>query len=158
LLLAFAAHAFERAGIWASPARVLADSAAHYPNGRTANLVAARRAAQAGDADAAIAALRRAWELGFNRYEQFQADPTFAALRGDPRFDALVREIARWWVARFEAKPDKTQIELRTLALAQLASGERAAALATLERALAQGGPIDARLREEIAQLRALPR
>jgi len=42
--------------------------------------------------------------------------------------------------------------------MAQLASGDRAAALRSLERGLAQGGPIDARLRDEIAQIRALPR
>jgi hypothetical protein len=158
LAVAFAAHSIERAAIWASPIRLLTDAAAHYPNGRTARLVEARRAAQGGDPDTAIAALRRAWQLGFNRYEQLQSDPTLASLRGDPRFEALVREIARSWVTRFEAKPDPTQIELRTLAMAQLASGDRAGAIRSLERGLAQGGPIDDRLRDEIAQIRALPR
>jgi hypothetical protein len=158
LAVAFGWHAAARARIWTSPVLVLMDSARHYPSGRTASLVAARRAAQAGDRDAAIAALRRAWELGFNRFEQLQSDPSLASLRGDPRFEALVREIARSWVARMTAKRDPTQIELRTLALAQLASGERDAAVATLERALAQGGPLDVRLREEIQQVRALPR
>ncbi len=158
LAVAFAAHSIERAGIWASPVRVLTDAATHYPNGRTARLVEARRAAQGGDPDAAIAALRRAWQLGFDRYEQLQSDPTLVSLHGDPRFEALVREIATSWVTRFEAKPDPTQIELRTLAMAQLAGGDRAAAIRSLERGLAQGGPIDARLRDEIAQIRALPR
>jgi tetratricopeptide (TPR) repeat protein len=158
LAVAFAAHSLERARIWSSPIRVLTDAASHYPNGRTARLVEARRAAQRGDPDAAIAALRRAWELGFNRYEQLQTDPSLASLRGDPRFQALVREIAAWWVTRFEAKQDPTQIELRTLAVAQLATGDRDSAIGSLERALAKGGPIDARLRDEIAQIRALPR
>jgi hypothetical protein len=156
--VAFAAHSFERAAIWASPVRVLADAALHYPEGRTARIVAARRAAQAGDADAAIDALRRARELGFNRHEQLRSDPALAPLHGDPRFEALVREIATSWITRFEAKPDPTQIELRTLAMAHLARGDRDTAIAVLERALAQGGPIDARLRDEIAQLRADPR
>ncbi len=158
LAVAFGAHAFERAAIWASPVRVLTDSATHYPNGRTARLVEARRAAQAGDPDAAIAALRRAWLLGFNRYEQLQTDPSLASLRGDPRFESLVREIASSWVERMEAKADPTQIELRTLAMAHLARGERDVAIRILERALAKGGPIDARVRDEIAQVRALPR
>lgn len=158
LLVTFAIHSFERAGIWASPARVLADSASHYPGGRTASLVEARRAVLAGDPDAAIAALRRAWELGFNRFEQLQSDPGFASLRSDPRFDALIGEIAGWWVERFSAKQDATQLELRTLAIAHLARHERTAAIAALERALARGGPLDAQIREEIAQIRAMPR
>jgi hypothetical protein len=158
LAVAFGAHAHERAAIWASPLRVLSDAAAHYPQGRTARLVEARRAAAAGDSDTAIAALRRAWQLGFNRYEQLQTDPALASLRGDPRFESLVREIATSWVGRMEALPDPTQIELRTLAMAHLARGERDAAIENLERALAKGGPIDARIRDEIAQIRALPR
>ena len=158
LAVAFAAHSFARAGIWASPVRVLSDAAAHYPNGRMARLVEARRAAQGGDSDAAIAALLRARQLGFNGYEQLQSDPALASLHGDPRFEALVREIATSWVTRFEAKSDATQIELRTLATAYLARGDRDVAIRILERALAQGGPIDARLRDEIDQLRALPR
>jgi hypothetical protein len=137
---------------------VLSDSAEHYPRGRTARLVEARRAAQAGDSDAAIAALRRAWQLGFNRYEQLQSDPTLASLRDDPRFKSLIREIATWWIDRMQAKPDPTQIELRTLAMAQFARGERDAAIETLERALAKGGPIDDRIRDEMSQIRALPR
>lgn len=156
LLVGFAAHAHERARVWSSPARIAADAAQHYPNGRSARLLAARRAAQAGDLDGAIRALREAWELGFNRFEQLQGDPTLAPLRGDPRFQALIHEIAGWWVDRFASQPDPTQLELRVLATAHLARGERAEALAALERALARGGPIDDRIRSEIAQVRAL--
>jgi hypothetical protein len=82
----------------------------------------------------------------------------FAAPHGDPRFEALVREIATSWVARFEAKTDPTQIEVCALATPHLARGDRDVAIRVLERALAPGGPIDARLRDEIDQLRALPR
>ena len=67
-----------------------------------------------------------------------------------------MREIAGWWVERFAAKPDPTQIELHTLAKAQLATGDREAALATLERALAAHGPLDAQLREDIATVRSM--
>ncbi|MEB2346845.1 MAG: hypothetical protein OZ948_19165 [Deltaproteobacteria bacterium] len=156
LVAGFAVHANARARIWASPARILADAARHYPEGRSALLLHARRAAQAGDNGAAIRDLRAAWELGFNRFEQLQGDPVFAPLRGDPRFQALVREIAGWWVARFSSLPNPTQLELRVLATAHLARGEHAEALAALERALARGGPIDERIRAEIAQVRAL--
>jgi hypothetical protein len=154
LALAFAAHARDRARLWASPLAILADSAARWPEGRTAEIVRARRAAQLGDADTAIAALRRAWERGFNRFEQLQTDPALAGLQGDPRFQALVREIAGWWVAQLSTLDDPTQLELRTLAVAHLARGDRAAAIVALERALAHGGPIDDRIRAELAEIR----
>jgi len=156
LALAFGAHSNARAALWASPLKLLNDSAEHYPNGRTARLVEARRAAQRGDDEAALAALRRAWELGFNRYEQLQSDPAFANLQSDPRFLALVREMAGWWVARFAVKPEPTQIELRTLALAYLARGERDTALATLERARAMPGPLAQQLAQDIADVKSM--
>lgn len=156
LLAAFAVHSWQRAEIWSSPGAILADSARHYPEGRTALLVRARRAAQRGDPDTAIADLRRAWERGFNRFEQLQSDPALAPLQRDPRFQALVREVAGWWVERFSKLPDPTQLELRTLATAHLARGERAEAIAALERALARGGPIDERIRGEIEELRRI--
>ena len=151
----FAARSASRAAIWASPAAILRDSAEHYPDGKTAHLVRARRAAQLGDADTAVANLRAAFAGGFNRYEQLQSDPAFDPIRDDARFRALVRDIAGWWVDHVSAIPNPTQIELRTLAAAQLARGDREAALASLGRALARGGPLDARLREEIEQVRA---
>lgn len=158
LVLVFAVHSFARAGIWASPARVIADSATHYPDGRNASILAAKRAALAGDSDAAFAALRRAWERGFNRFEQIQSDPGLASLRGDPRFDALVNEIAGWWVKKLSDREHPTQMELRTLAIAHLARRERAEAITALERAIAAEGPLDAQLREELAQVRQMPR
>jgi tetratricopeptide (TPR) repeat protein len=157
LAVLFAARSPARAAIWASPRALLGDSAAHYPAGRTAHLLRALRAAQLGDSDAAIAELRSALALGFNRYEQLQGDPAFDRIRDDPRFRSLVREMAGWWVERLSATPDPTQIELRTLALAHLARGERQAAIDALERAVRRGGPLDARLRDELAQVRASP-
>jgi hypothetical protein len=148
-------HSLERARLWSSPLRLLADSAAHYPEGRTARLLAARRAAQLGDAATAVAELRVAFERGFNRFEQLQSDPAFDPIRGDPRFRALVREIASWWVERLAALSDATQIELRQLAVAQVAQGDRAAARRTLERALAREGPLAARIRDDLVQLGA---
>jgi hypothetical protein len=156
LAVAFGAHAYERATLWSSPILLLNDSASHYPNGRTARLVEARRAAQRGDDEAALAALRRAWELGFNRYEQLQTDPAFTNLRTDPRMQALIREMAGWWVTHFAAKQDPTQIELRTLALAYLARGERDTALATLERARATPGPLAQQLAQDIADVKSM--
>ena len=157
LAVVFAVRSEARAALWASPRTLLADSAAHYPDGRNAHLLKALRAAQLGDADSAIADLRAARALGFNRYEQLQSDPNFDPIRDDPRFRSLVSEMAGWWVERLSAVTDPTQIELRTLALARLARGERGRAIDALERAVARGGPLDARLRDELAELRAAP-
>jgi hypothetical protein len=154
LLVAFGVHASERARIWASPAAILADSAVHYPQGRTALLLRARRAAQVGDSDTALADLRLAWERGFHRYDQLQDDPAFASLQDAVRFQALVRQMAGWWVEHLGSLDDPTQIELHTLALAQLARGDRDAAIATLERAQRRGGPIDEQVRADLAMLR----
>jgi hypothetical protein len=159
LAACFAARAAARAAIWASPAAILNDSALHYPDGRTGHLVRARRAAQAGDADTAVANLRAAFALGFNRFEQLQGgddrDVAFDPVRDDPRFQAVVRDMAGWWVERLSVVPAPTQLELRTLAVAHLARGERDAAIAALERAIARGGPLDARLRGELELVRS---
>ena len=156
--VAFGAHAFQRASLWGAPEKLLADAAAHYPDGRAAQLVEAGRAMQAQDADAAIAALRRAWRLGFNRFELLEVDPVFAPLRSDPRFGALLREIAGSWIERIEARPHPTQLELRALAQAYFLRGERGAAIEALERALAVGGPVDDLIRNDLAMLRGAPR
>ncbi|MDJ0864602.1 MAG: hypothetical protein QNK03_00745 [Myxococcota bacterium] len=150
----FGARAHARAQLWKAPARLMADAALHYPDGRAAHVLRARRAVQRGDTDAAIEALRAAWERGFNRFEQLQNDPAFARLSGDPRFRALIREIAGWWVTQLQAKPAPTQIELRTLAIAHLARNDRERAIRALERAIETGGPLDDRLEQDLEQVR----
>jgi hypothetical protein len=157
VVVAFGVHSFERARLWSSPARIVLDAARHYPEGRTARIVEARRAAQAGDTATAIRALQRAAELGLNHYQQLVGDPSLAPLQRDPRFRALVHEMAGWWVRKLSSLPDPTQIELRTLAQAHLARGERELALRALERAASARGPLDAQLREEISRVRATP-
>lgn len=46
--------------------------------------------ARAGNADQAIAYLKKAWEAGFNDADQYKNDDDLASLRKDPRFQALV--------------------------------------------------------------------
>jgi hypothetical protein len=156
--VAFTVHTVHRTSLWGSPERLFLDSAAHYPNGRIAQIAEARRAARAGDADAAIAALRRAWQLGYNRFEQLQVDGALAPLRRDPRYGALLYEMAGSWIPRIEARPDPSQLELRVLAQARFTRGERDAAIAALERALAVGGPIDDVIRDDLSKLRGTTR
>ena len=105
-----------------------------------------------------MAALRAAQARGFNRFEQIESDPAYAGIRSDPRFRAVVRDLASGWIRHYERLDDPTQMELRVLALAHLARGERDEAISALEAALAHGGPIDDRIRSELDQLRGAAR
>jgi hypothetical protein len=59
-------------------------------------------------------------------------------------------------IATLDARRRLSQMELQTLAQAHIWRGERAEAERVLERALAQGGPVDASVREALGQLRSL--
>ncbi len=156
VLVLFAARSAERARLWRSPILLLADAAAHYPEGVGAALLRAQRAAQARDAGTAVAALRAARARGYNRFQQLLADPALAPVQGNPDFQALVREMAGDWIESYARKGSLTQLELRTVAGAHVARGELREAVRLLERALEVGGPTDAQTREDIAALRPL--
>ena len=91
LVLAFAAHSFAARrdlGVACARARRLGGAL----SGRAQRRAWSRRVAPRSPEtpDAAFAALRRAWELGFNRFEQLQSDPCLASLRA-------IRASTRWW-------------------------------------------------------------
>ena len=73
----------------------------------------------------------------------------------DPRFQAMLHDMADWWIERGRELEAPTQGELQSVALAHIVRGEKREALALLERALEIGGPRDARLRGLVAELRA---
>jgi hypothetical protein len=152
--LALAVHAHERAAVWRSGATLLADAALHYPDGTIANLLRAKRAAYAGDADAALAALERAVARGYNRFEQLETDAAWDAIRDDPRFRALVHELAARWIASAGRKASPTQTELRAVAHAHVARDEYAEALRVYEAAVEAGGPDGDAIRAEIEAVR----
>ena len=151
----FGWRSHQRAAIWRSAASLTADAALHYPQGVSANLLRARRAAQAGDVEGAVAALRAAAARGYNRFEQVDADPVFDPLRAEPRFRAVVSEIAAGWIARGRSLEAPTQQELQMIAHAHWVRGERDAAIAALRRALALGGPRDPQIRADLAAIDA---
>jgi hypothetical protein len=152
----FAVRSVERAEVWKSPSRVVADAARNYPNGVSASLLRARRAAQFGDVDGAVAAVRAAKARGYNRFEQLLGDPALAPVRADPRFQAVVREMAGDWIASLGRKSNLTQHDLRLLAAAHFARGEYRDAIAVVERALALDGPLHDSLQRDLRDLRAL--
>jgi hypothetical protein len=153
----FAWRSHERAAIWRSAAAVVADAARHYPDGVSAHLLRAKRAAQIGDVEAAVAGIRAAMARGYNRYEQLLVDPGFAPLHGTPAFTAVIHEIAAGWIAAGQRWRDPTQGELRKLASAHLVRGERDEAVALLRRALARGGALDDAIRADLGALGAAP-
>lgn len=155
LLLLFAVRAHERSRVWSNPALVMADSARHYSDGSAANLIRARREATAGDARAAAASVRRAFERGFLYYEQIEGDPAFASARAAPEMQAVLREMAQWWIDRIHGLERPTQPELALLARAHRTRGELDAALRALERAAAMHGPMDDVVAAQLRELRA---
>ncbi len=152
--LGLAARAHGRAELWRSAALLHADAAAHYPDGRVASLLRAKRAAFAGDAEAALIELERAVARGYNRFDQLESDAAWDALRELPRFRALVDEIAGRWIASARRKASPTQTELRAVAHAHVARREYEEALRVYEAAVAAGGPAGDEIRAEIEVVR----
>ncbi len=152
-LAVLAERSYQRARIWRSAAAVVADSALHYPDGVSANLLRAKRAAQLGDVDGSVAGVRAAMDRGYNRFEQLATDPGFAPVRNHPRFRALVREIAAGWIQSLGERENLTQLELAMLANAHYVRGEQRLAIEAFRRALSRGGPQDAYIRGELAAL-----
>jgi hypothetical protein len=158
LLVASGWLAHQRAGIWRSDLTLALDAARHYPEGLPALGLAARAAAQRGDAAATVAALRKAVARGFDRFMDLERDPGFAAVRSDPGFVALVAEVAGVWIARVESREALTGPELLMLGRAHRARGEWDAAERRLAQAAAGMGPEAQAARAELVALRAARR
>ncbi|MEE9607480.1 MAG: hypothetical protein V3U03_07035 [Myxococcota bacterium] len=155
LALLFAYHSAERARLWRNETRLLVDAANHYPEGGTASFLRGRRAAQLGDVDGAVVALREAADRGVDRFAILVTDPGLAPIQREPAFRELVRELARRWIARAQARGHSTPADLRAMALAHVELEEYGEAEAWLERALEGGGPLEPVLRADLAALRA---
>ena len=155
LVTLFAFQGAGRARLWSNPTLLYLDAAKNYPEGRTAAFFAARRAAQEGDAVAAVAALRRAAERGLDRFMVVRDDPGLAPIRGSAEFQAFLGELAGRWIEQASQREDPTVPDLRVMADAHVLRGEYAEAEAVLERALALGGPLEGRVRDDLASVRA---
>jgi hypothetical protein len=156
LLVAFGATSHARARIWRSEPSLAADAARHYPEGISASLIRARDAARQGDAAGCAAGLRAAAARGFDGFLALGSDPSYAPVRESPEFRAAAAELAGHWLERNLVNEDPTQADLRVRGLAHFARGDLDAAVAAMEAALAEGGPLDAAVREDLRRLVAL--
>ena len=152
VVLAFAARSFDRAGLWQAPFLVMADAIGHYPNGVAAKTNRATQAAQAGDAETAVALLEAAHERGYNRLDHLLLDG-YGPIQGDPAFERLKRTWAQRWIERLSQNESPSQHELQLIAQAHLVLGELEAARDVVLRAIDRGGPITANLEVDLAEV-----
>jgi protein O-mannosyl-transferase len=138
ICLLFAARSHERAGIWVSDARILADSIRNYPESPTAHYVRAGSAARDRDAPRAVAELRQAARSGAFGFTRVNPDPQFNPIRESPEFQAFLRELARAHIESSRSQERLVGVDMLNLAEAQLTIGDATAARATLERVLAK--------------------
>lgn len=147
-------RSFERAGIWRSEGALARDAALHYPDGIPAQLLRVQNAARRGDVASAVAALRAASARGYDRFIDLEREPIYQALRNDPRFRAVIAEIAGVWIGHVAARSNLTAPELRMLGHAHAARGEWDPAIARLEEVAALGGPGSEGIRVDLAEVR----
>jgi len=149
-LAVFAVGANRHASLWSDSERLLSHAERAYPEGQVARLRAADRAAAAGDAATTVRLLEAAIDRGFDRLDALLGDPRYAALRGDPGFDAIIERLARQLIAGVEARSDPSQAELRVLAQAHWVIGDLAGAEAGYRSALEASGPYAVEIRREL--------
>lgn len=154
LLLGLAVRSEARTWIYRTEANLRRDSAANYPDGLHGHLLRAELAADSGDGAGVAEGLRRAYERGYVAFlDLVDGRGSLAAYRHRPGVEAVLREMAAWWIER-EAKIDRlAQIDLYMIGRAHEVRGEPERALRSLERALALGGPHDEVLRRHMARL-----
>jgi len=155
LAVFFAAASIDRARLWSNPTLLYLDAARHYPEGGTAAFLAARSAAQQGDAKLAVEQLRRAADLGIDRFMALRNDPGLAPIRDSPEFVRLIHDMAGRWIERAGSREDLSPAELRVIAQAHMIREEYARAEELLEQALRAGGPFEDVVRSELEALRA---
>jgi hypothetical protein len=154
VLAFFGWRSFARAEVFRTNLALELDSARHFPDGLSASMLRARHAAQQGDVEGAVAAIRLACQLGFDDFALLDQDPGLEPVRHDPRFRAVVAEVAGLWIGLARIRGYATQLELRALAKAHAVRGEWPEAVSVLERAAATPGPVGDSVHVELAEAR----
>jgi len=153
-LAAFAAMSAQRAQLWVDEQRLLDDAVNNYPDGETAAYRLACEAGRAGDADRALAALKRSAARGVYHFDALLSGPCFAPIRHDPEFRSYAFARAQRWLDEAERRGVETQAVLRSIAHTNEQLGRYQKARAAYVRALEIGGPLQPEIRRELAAVR----
>jgi tetratricopeptide (TPR) repeat protein len=153
VLVPFTARSYARAELWGDPAQLDAEAARNYPDGTTAHLLRARRSLEAGDTEAAVTALRGAFERGWMQLDDLYVGRAWQSLRDLPAFQHLLRDMARAWLKQFGAIPKPTESELFSLGTAHQVLGDEEAAARAYQRAFSLGGPVGERVQQRMLRM-----
>ncbi len=143
----------ERAHIWKTAYAMMGDAEAHYPEGMAAQTRIARRLALAGDAEGTVRALQAARARGYNRLDHLLSETGYNGIRNHPSFVALINDLAREWLDRYEAIESPDQYEYRLMAQAYIVLDNLDTAIERIRSGVAAGGPITAELEADLEAL-----
>jgi hypothetical protein len=138
--IVFAWRTHDRARIWTSEERLMADTLYRYPDGSAAAYFRTRRAIERGDLDEAMVLLRKATDDPRRGLEALLVDPWLRPLHGHPDFRALLVELSEERVERLMQAEYQTDANLLHLGRAYMLLGRPEEAIAALEQILEREG------------------
>ncbi len=134
--------------------RAAASSARSFPDGIQAWLAKVSAAEAAKDPAAVEAGLRKLHELGFYGFRDLGA--FLKSTKSDPGVTAILQEMARKTLRRYDAVENLFPLELYMVAQGHQELGRLPEAVALLEKAVAANGPRTGELRVVLEETRAL--
>jgi tetratricopeptide (TPR) repeat protein len=157
VLLAASIALFPRASahtrVFLNSQTLTVNSTRNYPDGIQAWLLRMQTSVRSGDAAGVVRALAALDRQGFHSFTILK--PTLTPVLSDPRIAEAVAVLARKEIERYQSIDEPLPLELYGQAQAQFQLGELQEAIASLERALQIGSPIDAVIRAALQEFKA---